>query len=74
MVLEKDDEFRKVFNTALAKVMANPAKMLERVGEYGYDKAQLPPADMTTEWLVQPSSIFNIPLIRRLNKWSPDFI
>ena len=32
------------------KVLANPAKMLERAGEYGYDKAQLPPADMTTEW------------------------
>jgi len=30
--------------------MANPAKMLKRAGEYGYDKAQLPPPDMTTEW------------------------
>ena len=28
----------------------SPAKMLERAGEYWYDKAQLPPADMTTEW------------------------
>ena len=43
-------EFREAFNAALAKVLANPAKMLERAGEYGYDKAQLPPADMTTEW------------------------
>ncbi len=24
--------------------------MLERAGKYGYDKAQLPPPDMTTEW------------------------
>ena len=30
--------------------MANPSKMLERAGKYGYDKAQLPPPDMTTEW------------------------
>ena len=45
-----DTEFRDNFNAALAKVLANPAKMLERAGKYGYDKAQLPPADMTTEW------------------------
>ena len=45
-----DDKFREAFNAALAKVMANPAKMLKRAGEYGYDKAQLPPPDMTTEW------------------------
>ena len=31
--------------------------MLERAGEYGHDKAQLPPVDMTTEWLAQLSSI-----------------
>ena len=36
----------KIYN----KVLANPEKMLKRAGEYGYDKAQLPPADMTTEW------------------------
>jgi len=45
-----DVEFRDNFNKALAKVMANPAKMLERAGEYGYDKAQLPPPEMSTEW------------------------
>ena len=38
------------FNAALAKVMANPEKMLERAGEYGYDRAQLPPPEMSTEW------------------------
>ena len=47
---KSDDEFRKAFNVALAKVMANPEKMLESAGIYGYDKAQLPPPDMTTEW------------------------
>ncbi len=47
---KSDEEFRQAFNAALAKVMANPATMLERAGKYGYDKAQLPPADMTTEW------------------------
>ena len=47
---KSDNEFREAFNAALAKVLANPAKMLERAGKYGYDKAQLPPADMTTEW------------------------
>ena len=26
------------FNAALAKVMANPEKMLERAGKYGYDR------------------------------------
>ena len=45
-----DVEFRDNFNAALAKVMANPAKMLERAGKYGYDKAQLPPPSMSTEW------------------------
>jgi polar amino acid transport system substrate-binding protein len=45
-----DVEFRDNFNKALAKVMANPSKMLERAGEYGYDKAQLPPPSMSTEW------------------------
>ena len=45
-----DDKFREAFNVALAKVMANPGKMLKRAGEYGYDKAQLPPPDMSTEW------------------------
>jgi len=45
-----DDKFREAFNAALAKVMANPSKMLKRAGEYGYDKAQLPPPDMSTEW------------------------
>ena len=45
-----DNEFRENFNAALAKVLANPEKMLERAGEYGYDRAQLPPPDMTTEW------------------------
>ena len=47
---KSDVEFRDNFNAALAKVMANPAKMLERAGEYGYDKAQLPPPSMSTEW------------------------
>ena len=47
---KSDEEFRQAFNAALAKVMANPGTMLERAGKYGYDKAQLPPADMTTEW------------------------
>jgi len=45
-----DVKFRDDFNKALAKVMANPAKMLERAGKYGYDKAQLPPPSMSTEW------------------------
>ena len=45
-----DVEFRDNFNKALAKVMANPATMLERAGKYGYDKAQLPPPDMSTAW------------------------
>ena len=45
-----DVKFRDEFNKALAKVMANPAKMLERAGKYGYDKAQLPPPSMSTEW------------------------
>ena len=45
-----DTEFRDNFNAALAKVLANPAKMLERAGKYGYDSAQLPPPEMTTEW------------------------
>ena len=45
-----DDKFREAFNVALAKVMANPAKMLKRAGKYGYDKAQLPPPDMSTAW------------------------
>ena len=45
-----DVKFRDEFNKALAKVMANPAKMLERAGKYGYDKAQLPPSSMSTEW------------------------
>ena len=47
---KSDNEFREAFNAALAKVLANPSKMLERAGKYGYDKAQLPPPDMTTEW------------------------
>ncbi len=47
---KSDDKFREAFNVALAKVMANPEKMLKRAGEYGYDKAQLPPPDMSTEW------------------------
>ena len=47
---KSDSEFREAFNVALAKVMANPATMLERAGKYGYDKAQLPPSDMSTEW------------------------
>ena len=47
---KSDVEFRDNFNAALAKVMSNPAKMLERAGEYGYDKAQLPPPSMSTEW------------------------
>ena len=47
---KSDDKFREAFNAALAKVMANPATMLKRAGEYGYDKAQLPPPDMTTDW------------------------
>ena len=47
---KSDNEFREAFNAALAKVLANPDKMLERAGKYGYDKAQLPPPDMTTEW------------------------
>ena len=45
-----DDTFREAFNVALAKVMTNPEKMLERAGEYGYDRAQLPPDSMSTEW------------------------
>jgi len=45
-----DVKFRDEFNKALAKVMANPGKMLERAGKYGYDKAQLPPPSMSTEW------------------------
>ena len=32
-----DDKFREAFNAALAKVMANPGKMLERAGKYGYE-------------------------------------
>jgi ABC-type amino acid transport/signal transduction systems, periplasmic component/domain len=47
---KSDSKFRDAFNVALAKVLANPDKMLERAGKYGYDKAQLPPPDMTTEW------------------------
>ena len=47
---KNDDKFREAFNAALAKVMANPATMLKRAGEYGYDKAQLPPPDMSTAW------------------------
>ena len=47
---KSDSECREAFNVALAKVMANPATMLERAGKYGYDIAQLPPSDMTTEW------------------------
>ena len=47
---KSDSKFRDAFNVALAKVLANPDKMLERAGKYGYDKAQLPPADMSTEW------------------------
>ncbi len=47
---KSDSKFRDAFNVALAKVLANPGKMLERAGKYGYDKAQLPPPDMTTEW------------------------
>jgi len=45
-----DVEFKDNFNKALAKVLANPEKMLERAGKYGYDRAQLPPPEMTTEW------------------------
>lgn len=45
-----DKAFRKAFNVALAKVMDKPLKMLERAGKYGYDKAQLPPPSMTTDW------------------------
>jgi polar amino acid transport system substrate-binding protein len=45
-----DVEFRENFNKALAKVMANPAKMLKRAGEYGYGEAQFQPAHMTTAW------------------------
>ena len=47
---KSDEEFRQAFNAALAKVLANPDTMLERAGQYGYDRAQLPPASMTTEW------------------------
>ena len=50
MCIRDSVEFRDNFNKALAKVMANPAKMLERAGKYGYDKAQLPPPSMSTEW------------------------
>ena len=46
---KSDSKFRDAFNVALAKVLANPDKMLERAGKYGYDKAQLPPPDMTTD-------------------------
>jgi len=45
-----DVEFKDNFNKALAKVLANPEKMLERAGKYGYDRAQLPPPEMSTEW------------------------
>ena len=45
-----DVEFRENFNKALAKVMANPANMLKRAGEYGYGEAQFQPAHMTTKW------------------------
>ncbi len=41
---KSDSKFRDAFNVALAKVLANPDKMLERAGKYGYDKAQLPPS------------------------------
>jgi len=47
---KSDETFRQAFNAALAKVMANPGTMLERAGVYGYDKAQLPPDSMSTEW------------------------
>jgi len=47
---KSDEEFRQAFNAALAKVMASPDTMLERAGKYGYDRAQLPPPSMTTEW------------------------
>ena len=47
---KSDEEFRQAFNAALAKVMATPDTMLERAGKYGYDRAQLPPPSMTTEW------------------------
>ena len=45
-----DVEFRDNFNKALAKVMAKPAKMMKRAGEYGYGEAQIQPAYMTTTW------------------------
>ena len=45
-----DTEFRDNFNKALAKVMANPAKMMKRAGKYGYGEAQIQPAHMTTAW------------------------
>ena len=35
-----DTESRDNYNAAIAKVLANPAKMLDRAGKYGYDKAQ----------------------------------
>ena len=47
---KSDETFRQAFNAALAKVMANPGTMLERAGVYGYDRAQLPPDSMSTEW------------------------
>ena len=50
MVLEKVTKSSDKLLMLIAKVMANPGTMLERAGKYGYDKAQLPPADMTTEW------------------------
>ena len=45
-----DVEFRDNFNKALAKVMANPGKMMKRAGKYGYGEAQIQPAHMTTAW------------------------
>ena len=47
---KSDETFRQAFNAALAKVMSNPGTMLERAGVYGYDRAQLPPDSMSTEW------------------------
>jgi len=46
-----DTELLDAYNEELAKIMDSEEKYLELVGEYGFTKENMPPADLTTEML-----------------------
>ena len=48
----EDEAFRDAFNDAMADYLGSDA-MMQAVAEYGYTEAQLPGADVTTEWVCE---------------------